>query len=1292
MDQPMREAIAIIGMASRFPNASDNRQFWDIIAGGIDCVTDCPAGRKKDIDIYLDNIGQAQDGRVYRKAAYLREIDKFDYEFFRIPPKEASLMDPHQRLFLETAYHALEDAGYAGSLGGTRTGIYVGFPTEFSAKMYQHIIFETKPELAGDSFTGNLPAILPARLSYHLNLRGPSLLVDTSCSSSLVAIHLASQSILQGECEYALAGGVNLFVVPIVNEAVEGIGIVSSDGKTKSFDDHCDGVGQGEGVGAVLLKPLSKAMEDGDNIYAVVRSTAVNQDGKSIGITAPSASAQEEALVEAWERAAIDPETVTYLEAHGTATKLGDPTELQGIKRAFRRYTDKAQFCAIGSVKSNIGHTIGAAGAAGVIKSALALAKKQIPPNVHFKLPNRSISFEESPVYISNQLKDWDQPYPRRSGVSSFGISGTNCHVVLEEAPPRDRQPAAEQQVHMFTLSAPDMDRLKEMASVYRDFLSEGYARELDIHDICFTVNTGRTRFACRLAIIVTGADDLLGKLNRLLKEEWNEQASGPDIWTGRAARSGGAGPEETSAQQRPLPISEFEDEAAACLAYISGQEINWEDTYSGCRKASLPGYPFKRHRCWIQGSPSRRNNATDAPAEERFYRTVWEERPLAMTGKEGAGKTIAVFTDGTMIGSSVVEGLREAGNRVIEIVPGRTYEQMSEHQYRMPGDAGGYSQLVAAIKHMTVHSFVLLSALSGARSVRTIEDLRQELQYGVYALFYLTKALHSHAVQTPAKLLLAARNANEVTGGEEARAEHNAMFGFAKAVQWEFPHLKCKCIDIGDGTSVRQLIDEIGSGNYEHFVTAYRNGKRYIEVVAPADVDRMEERKAGIKEGGTYIITGGTGRIGLRLASYIAAFKDTRLILLNRSGFPDRADWERLLAEGADDKLCGKIRMALEVEKRGATLRIIQCDVSDEAEARETFDAIRREFGGINGIVHCAVSDENVRIADMTSGHLQASFSSKIEASWIINRMTENESIDFIVLCSSVMTLVSGHANAIYTAGNCYLDAFPLQTKREGMLTINWPEWKDIGLDESKTVSEDQSLFRKIAEREAIDIFEALLAKPVPRMIVGKLNYESAVFELLDYLPFNVSDAIRMKLPGRAGASRRARAAAKGAAEAAGAAGKASAASAASATGAAGTADATDATGTADTAGAGACRAVNHAGPSAESAPSAEELPLRLKGRDSGVYTETERRLAAGWISVLGYEEIDITDNFFELGGSSIAAVRISIELTGCGIVLEAPDILRYQTIEKIAKFLDEGGDPDSGEQARPAIYAGSA
>ncbi len=429
-------------------------------------------------------------------------------------------MDPNQRKFLETAWTAIEDGGYGGNkLKGTKTGVFVGFSNN-PLNNYVDIISDVEPGELPISLSGNLTSIIPSRISYLLDLKGPSMLIDTACSSSLTAVHTACRSLKSGECDIAIAGGVKINIMPLDNEIK--IGIESSTGRTRAFDDDSDGTGIGEGVISFLLKPLKRAIEDKDNIYAIIKGSAVNQDGTSVGITAPNVKAQTEVILEAWRDSKIDPATLSYIEAHGTGTELGDPLEIEGLNEAFRKHTKKRNFCAISTVKSNIGHLYEASGMAGLLKAVLSLKHKELAPSIHFVKPNDKIDFIDTAVYVNDRLTKWDvNNTARRCGISSFGFSGTNCHVVLEEAPEIKYESVAhDSSAEIIGLTAKSEAALYELVRRYKTFLqnSEGIC----LKDICSTANTGRTHHNFRLAVVAKDKKELLYKLDFILENKFS--------------------------------------------------------------------------------------------------------------------------------------------------------------------------------------------------------------------------------------------------------------------------------------------------------------------------------------------------------------------------------------------------------------------------------------------------------------------------------------------------------------------------------------------------------------------------------------------------------------------------------------------------------------------------------------------------------------------------------------------------------------------------------------------------
>ena len=611
--------IAIIGMSMKFPMANNKEEYWQNLKNGKDCVTFLPEYRKEDADKLAKYLGLGDDPK-YFECAYIDEIDKFDYKFFRISPKEASLMDPHQRMFLQTAWGAIEDAGYGGDkIVGTRTGVYAG-RSDLGDVSYKELVSEVEPQFFGTSIVGNTQAILPSRISYLLDLKGPSMVIDTACSSSMVALNMACQALRNKQCEMALVGGVRLYHLPFEDRIL--MGIESSNGRTKTFDEASDGTGVGEGVAAILIKPLGQAVQDRDNIYAVIKGGAINQDGDSMGITVPNANAQADVIDNAWKDAHIDPTTISYIEAHGTGTKLGDPIEIDGIQKAFEKYTNRKQFCAIASVKTNIGHLYDLSGMASIIKAVIALNEKQLPPNIHFSSPNPNICFYNSPVYLNNTLQEWEsEDMPRRCGVSAFGISGTNCHIVLEEYKKSEKDIEEKDKVpNIFTLSAKCKESLVEMLHSYKKFLEE--KRNIFLDDICYTVNTGRGHYNYRIAIIARNKKELIEKIDVLIQNNLNSNdkdgifSSNFNVISlnDNKIREDNYITEEqekelsrsTEEKVKKFIASEKREEKLLmdiCKLYSQGARVFWNNIYLGEKrnKVSLPTYKFKRERCWLQ-------------------------------------------------------------------------------------------------------------------------------------------------------------------------------------------------------------------------------------------------------------------------------------------------------------------------------------------------------------------------------------------------------------------------------------------------------------------------------------------------------------------------------------------------------------------------------------------------------------------------------------------------------------------------------------------------------------------
>ena len=605
------DAIAIVGMACRFPGAEGLDDFWRQLEAGKDAVTD---GRR-DEGPWTGVAGDpANESAIERIGAFVEGIDRFDAKFFRIAPIEARAMDPQQRLLLETSWQAIEDAGIdPGSLKGSRTGVYAGI----GGSEYRRLV-----NLAGrdDSYLGTTGSVTVGRVAFVLGLEGPAVPVDLACASSLVAVHQAVVSLQRSEVDLALAGGVNTVLAPSVARFLNDFGMLSGGGRCAAFDADADGYVRGEGCGLIVLKRLSEAEAGGDRIWGVVRGTAVNQNGAGLGITVPNGRAQERVMSEALARAGIAPSDLDYLEAHGPATQMGDPIELRAVANVYGQAREPERPLLVGSVKTNVGHLEAAAGVAGLIKTVLAMNRGVIPPHLHLETPTPEIDWERLPVRMTTEATPWPRTGDRRplAGVNVFGISGANAHAVVEgygaaggagadsngrwpagspvavPAEPDGDAPAAEQSAprsrRLLPLSAKTPEALADLAGRYLTWLEACADGEEQVHpvsdgtlaDMAWTAGVGRSHFERRAGVVFEDGDSLRAGLAAVAAGEPVPNGDWPD----------------------PVGVpSEKVDVLAAAEAYEAGQEVSFEELFAGetRRRIALPGYPFQRRRHWVE-------------------------------------------------------------------------------------------------------------------------------------------------------------------------------------------------------------------------------------------------------------------------------------------------------------------------------------------------------------------------------------------------------------------------------------------------------------------------------------------------------------------------------------------------------------------------------------------------------------------------------------------------------------------------------------------------------------------
>ena len=980
-------------------------------------------------------------------------------------------MDPQQRFFLEEAWKTFEDAGYApGDLRRKRCGVFVGC----GAPDYRDHFRRDEGEVDIYHMTGLSNSILASRLAYLLDLTGPGMAIDSACSSSLTAIHLACESMWQGSSDFALAGGVCIHTTPQFHVLGSKTGMLSPEGKCKTFSHDADGFVPGEAVGALLLKPFGAALSDGDHIYGVIRGTGMNQDGHTNGITAPNGPSQTELERRVYDRFGINPETIGYVEAHGTGTELGDPIEVRALCDAFRWYTKQTQFCALGSVKANIGHTLEAAGLAGVVKVLLSLKHKQIPPALHVKELNQRIRLEGSPFYVNTELEEW-QPKdrtPRRAAISSFGFSGTNAHMVLEEYIQKGEGCGVKGETktpYLIVLSAKNEDRLKEAVRNLYSFTLHPAAFTLS--DLAYTLQVGRDAMEERRAWVVEDEKELREKLKAWLQgvEEGSCQGNVREkknhfILEGAAGRS-----------FMEVALREKEWRNLAQL-WTSGVPIDWSFLYRDRKplRISLPTYPFARERYWVNSlkvdggaeketrTPSFNAPEEKEPTELLTYRELWEEKPWREAAPVTAPVTVLYFAaPGEMESDlSVMRGKGPKENFVVRICEGPAFEKVSETDYRLPRNRdGAYQELFDALLSLERDGIVVI--------YRWGEEKRGE---GIREIYRLLHAVKGSGLEVQ-KLVLSAC----LDGGVEDCHAWSWM-GYERSLGLALPGTGLMLV-YGEPGAVD--VDILWKESAHRGLVRYENGKRHEW--GAERVRASGKKNSLLAEQGVYLITGGCGGLGELFAGYLAESVGAKLVLTGR----------RPLSAAIERKLEG-------LKAKGAkTVVYYQADTRDEARMKEVTSETEKRFGGIHGILHAAGVESQESIFEKSWEAFHEILGPKLEGTVVLDRVTEEMDLDFICFFSSASAWVGDFGSCDYAVGNRFQMAYGRyreKRRREGKrrgdtMVVNWPMWRDggMGRDREKLINVylESSGQRYLEAKEGVELWGRLLGAEESQLLV---------------------------------------------------------------------------------------------------------------------------------------------------------------------------------------------------------------
>ncbi|WP_234349383.1 beta-ketoacyl synthase N-terminal-like domain-containing protein, partial [Xanthomonas citri] len=851
--------IAIVGMSGRFAHSHDLDALWRHLAAGDDLVE--TSSRWGDASVEKAAQGSFLDG-----------IDEFDALFFNISGVEARYMDPKQRLFLQECWRALEDGGYAGTdIQEKLCGVYVGC----ELGDYTQLFDASAPAQA---MWGNASSILASRIAYHLDLQGAAIAVDTACSSALVAVHLACQGLWNGELDLAIAGGVAIGCAPATYGGPGAAGMLSAGGRCYTFDDRADGFVPGEGIGAVLLRRLEDALRDGDVIHGVIRGSGINQDGATNGITAPSARSQERLHCQVYDTFGIDPDGIDMVEAHGTATRLGDPIEVGALTRAFRRHTARRGYCAIGSIKTNLGHALAASGIAGLFKVLLSMRHRQMPPSLHFRVCNPRIDLDDSPFFVNTSLRDWPvrtdaagAARPRRAAVSAFGMSGTNAHLVIEEAPERQGS-AVTRPAQLVVLSARSAAQLRAQAQRLLERLATWRAegRAYALGDVSHTLLTGRRHFAHRLACVSEDLDALGRQLAGWLAGEAGAVRAGEIRERGLTERGPhSAEGESCLAACATLPVTDATAyrqrlERLAEL-FVQGEPLDYGRLFAGggYARVPLPTYPFARSRYWVPSAPA---PATEATVPTRSAGTddgMDETHEAAPAFPLSGALTLVPGWAPIATGEVPVARARHDGTgwAILDDDPARQARWRARYPAAAVLTAAAVPARRAALAGIAQWFWMLPSAREPATGAAIVAGQAAGVMTGLALLQAFA------AAASPLSLTVLTRRSQPVLAGEAIDPTHASVWGLLGSAAKEHPAWRLRLFDLEDEadeadaapTSLEACLawpaDADGNGR------AQRDGRWYRPVCVPCALPAASA--PAFRTGGVYVIVGGAGELG---------------------------------------------------------------------------------------------------------------------------------------------------------------------------------------------------------------------------------------------------------------------------------------------------------------------------------------------------------------------------------------------------------------------------------------------
>lgn len=1028
--------IAIIGMSCAFPMADNEEEYWDNLINGRNCISTVPETRWNWREIYGDPMKEINKTKV-NAAGFINDIDKFDPLFFGITPKEATYMDPTHRIMMMHIWKAIENAGYsAESLRGSRTGIF----TAVASSGYSELYKKADAPIEAYSATSMASSVCPNRMSYLLDLHGPSEPYETACSSSLVALHRAIQCIYDGDCSMALVGGINLFVDPGLFISFDKAGMLSGDARCKAFSKGANGYARGEGVGVIVVKPLKDAERDNDNIIAVIKSAAVNHGGNANTFTSPNPEAQKNVIVSAYDKAGVPASTISYIETHGTGTPIGDPVEINALKNAFCKDPEcgSEKICGLGSVKTNIGHLELAAGMASLIKVILQLKNKTLAPTINFTEVNPYIDIESSPFYLVHNKKKWENrkdkygnDIPLRAGVSGFSFGGVNAHIVLEEYNKRPESSADKKDTHIFVFSAKTKSALRRRIADTLEFLKKN--NDININDFEKTLAFSRDSMKIKTVF----AAETLSELIELL-----EKAVISDTIEGIYKKC------------LSMELScEYE-----LSEWIKGSSIDFTRIVGdrSYHKIVIPTYPFDKKSYWITNAFSNDNNKNEIINEPKnrnntnisnyIVKPCWEKINFSSDSKCLKRQTIIIAVD------------KNTAVKIANRFESCTYYSLEEFCNYFDFSSVGNSALN------------IVAYLDNEWNVNSSYSKIVSAQDGcLYRLFNIfRKMILSRLNQNDISWTIITNRSIGVLNNDEVNPVNAGVFGITGCISKECPNWKIRVIDTDTFDYSYGIFDCLPY--QEHDIIAVREGEYYIRKLK--EISAEYNVSNAYKQNGIYVIIGGMGGIGKVYAKYLRDNYNATIVFIGRSEFNN--DMRNYLEElnGADGRSM-----------------YIRSDASDYNDIRKAFRKIFGEYDTIDGVIHSALVLNDKLIFSMTEDDFKKTAVSKIDVTVNIAKIINEYDIEMFTCFSSISSFIKGAGQSNYSSGCCFQESFCKYFSISvncSVNVVNWGYWGEIGIvanEEYKNAMKNVGIY-SVSISDAMEFLEYIISSEHDQLI----------------------------------------------------------------------------------------------------------------------------------------------------------------------------------------------------------------